>query len=87
MKPYKLTPVAAQKIVGYFHRVACPVYMGILALDTGYNLDQMETMLQALQDVGVLRPLTDDEKRARKIDVRGNVWVLIETPHPSKARW
>lgn len=79
--------VALEKIVGYFHRVDRPVFLGYVALEVGYSLDQTQSMLDALGEAGVVRPLTDEEKRSRKIDVRGNLWVLVERAHPGKANW
>lgn len=78
---------ALEKIVGYFHRVDRPVYLGYVALEIGYSLDQTQAMCEALHDAGVLRPLTTEEKQSLQIDVRGNLWVLVERAHPSKANW
>ena len=78
---------ALEKIVGYFHRVDRPVYLGVVACEIGYSLDQTQSMFEALHDAGVLRPLTTEEKQSRQIDVRGNLWVLIDRAHPSKANW
>lgn len=78
---------ALEKIVSYFHRVDRPVYLGVLALEIRYSLDQTQAMFEALHDAGVLRPLSVEEKRARQLDERGNVWVLVEKAHPSKANW
>lgn len=78
---------ALEKIVGYFHRVDRPVYLGVIALEIRYSLDQTLAMFEALHDAGVIRPLSDDEKRKFQIDIRGNVWTLVEKAHPSKANW
>jgi hypothetical protein len=86
MKP-KLSPVTAQKIVSYFHRVDRPVYLGFVALEIRYSLEQTRAMFEVLHDVGVLRPLTVEEKRAQHIDERGEVWVLVDKAHPGKANW
>lgn len=78
---------ALEKIVSYFHRVDRPVYLGVLALEIRYSIEQTQAMFEALHDAGVLRPLTPEEKQARQLDVRGNVWILVEKAHPSKANW
>lgn len=78
---------ALEKIVGYFHRVDRPVYLGFVALEIKYSLEQTRAMFEALHDAGVLRPLTVEEKRRHRIDERGDVWVLVDKAHPSKANW
>ncbi len=87
MKPSRLTLVVAQKIVGYFHRVASPIYTGYVASEIGYSLDQTQLMLEALSKADVVRQLTIEEKKLKQIDPRGNVWVLVEPAHPGKATW
>ncbi len=74
-------------IVGYLHRVACPTYLGAISLYIGWNLERTEQMLETLQDAGVVRPLTPEEKRSLGMRSDGNVWCLVEKPTPSKARF
>lgn len=81
----ELPRAALQKIVGYFHRVDRPLYMGYVSLEIGYSLDQTEAMLVALSDVGIVRQLSVDELKAMKVDVRANMWVLVEKASISKA--
>jgi hypothetical protein len=76
-----------QKILAYFHRVNRPVYLGFVAIEIGYGLDKTQAMCEALRDAGALRQMTTEEKRSQQIDVRGNLWVLIDAAHPSKANW
>ena len=79
--------VVLDRIVSYFHRVERPVYVGTLAVEFRYQLAQVEFMLDLLTERGLIRPLTVEEKKAAYIDVRGNVYRLIEPPHPGKANW
>lgn len=81
------TQAAIQKILAYFHRLDRPVYLGFIAMEVGYSLDQTQSMCETLRDAGVLRQLTTEEKLSKQIDVRGNVWVLIDRAHPGKANW
>lgn len=78
-------PAALERIVGYFHRLACPIYMGYIATEIHYSLAQTQSMLEALQEAGVVRQLTVEELKLRKIDPRANIWILVATAHPSKA--
>lgn len=78
---------ALQKIVSYFHRVDRPVYLGYVSVEVGYSLAQTEDMLHALEDAGVVRQLTAQEKVELQIDSRANIWVLVDRAHPAKANW
>lgn len=75
------------RIVGYFHRVARPVYLGHAAVEVGYSLNQTQAMFEALQEAGVLKPLTDAEKRERDIAPFHEVWVLVDKVDPGQANW
>lgn len=69
--------VALERILGYFRRVGSPLYMGFISLEIRYSLAQTQAMLDHLEEMKLVRPLTDDEKRG-KFDVRGNIYVLCE---------
>lgn len=80
-------PVALEKIIACFHRVARPVYLGALALEVGYGLNQTHAMLETLHESGLVRPLTEAEKRSLDIDPRGYVWTLVGKADPGLACW
>lgn len=74
-------------IESYLHRVACPVYLGTISLYIGWSLARTEEMMIIMQDGGLVRPLTDDEKRASGYRIDGNIWCLNGKPELSKARF
>ena len=81
-------PQAVLRIIeGYLHRVARPTYVGTLSLYVGWSLARVEEMLVALQDAGVVVPLTPDEKKQAGFRSDANVWRLVGKPDPAKARW
>lgn len=79
--------VVLEKIVGYMHRIAKPVHLGFIARDIGYSIEQTHLMLSMLEASGVVRPLRDEEKRSHFININDDVWMLVSTAHPNKARW
>jgi hypothetical protein len=74
-------------IEGYLHRVACPTYLGAISLYIGWSLDRTTQMMEMLQDRGIVRPLTPEERKAHGFPSEANVWQLVETPTPAKARF
>jgi hypothetical protein len=74
-------------IVGHMHRVAYPVYVGIVSLEINWSLARTQEMFDLLEEQGVVRPLTQEEKKAQHFPSVANVYVLTERPTPSKARW
>ena len=88
LKEGKLPPQAALEIiVGYLHRVACPVYLGTVSLFIGWSLDRTQQMLETLQERGIVVPLTTKEKKEHGFCNDANAWRLIEKPTPAKARF
>lgn len=73
--------------MGYFHRVARPTYMGIVAGYIGWSLERTQEMFDQLVEEKVIRPLTVDEKLAQKLREDANLYVLVEKPSCAKARW
>lgn len=73
--------------MSHFHRVATPVYVGILSLEIGWSLARTEEMLQHLQEQKLLRPMTSEEKKSKKISDEANLWVLTGKAELSKARF
>ncbi len=71
-------PAALEKIVSYFRRVTCPVYVGFVSVEIGYSLERTEAMMAALADAGVIRPLTTDEKVSLRIVPSCHVWALAK---------
>jgi hypothetical protein len=82
---FPVPQTALEKIIRYFHRATKPVYMGFVSAEIGFSLERTQLMLDTLVDEKIIRRLSEDDKKAMKIDVRANVYVLIERPHPSKA--
>jgi hypothetical protein len=78
---------ALEIIVGYMHRVAHPLYLGYISLEVRYSLARTQEMMEYLQDQGVVRPLSEDEKRIRGFRIDANLWVLSDGPQLSKARF
>lgn len=74
-------------ITGYLHRVARPVYLGTLSLHIGYSLAQTEAFLVILEERGIVRPMTEDEKLEHRFRKDGNVFRLVGKPNPAKGRW
>jgi hypothetical protein len=84
----KKPPQAVLGIIeGYLHRVACPTYLGAISLYIGWSLERTEEMLTIMEDGGIVRPLTVDEKRSQGLRIDGNIWCLVERPTVSKARF
>lgn len=69
------------------HRVAIPVYLGIISLDIGWSLERTEQMFLELEDQGEVRPATVEEKRMYGMRSDANVWTLVGSAVASKARW
>ena len=74
-------------IVGYLHRVAHPVYVGILSLEIGWSLARTEEMLRYLEDQGEVHELTVEEKKAHGFRSDANLWTVVGKPQLSKARF
>ena len=68
---------ALERISSLFKRVGTPLYMGIISLEIHYSLAQTQAIMDHLEERGIVRQLTDDEKRG-KFDVRGIIYVLCE---------
>lgn len=79
--------VALEKIVSFFHKLDRPVYLGFIATEIKYSLEQTRAMLDVLHDAGAVRPLSVEEKRAHGLDERDDIWTLVEEAHPGKANW
>jgi len=74
-------------IEGLLHRVACPTYLGTISLYIGWSLDRTTQMMEILQDRGIVKPLTPEERKAMGFPSEANVWQLVEKPSVTKARW
>jgi hypothetical protein len=75
----------AGKIVRLFHRLAHPVYMGIVSLEIGWSLARTQEILEHLSDEGVVRAMSPDEKITAKFPEDANLYVLIGAPRLNKA--
>lgn len=76
---------ALEKIVRYFHRLDSPLYTGYVSIEIGYSIKQTEEMIDHLIESGVLKRLTDDEKKMNNIDVCGSVCSLVNKAKISRA--
>ena len=85
--PVEQTQKVARIIVGRFHRVAGPLYLGIVAGYIGWSLARTQEVFDILEDDKIIRPMTVEEKKAQKIREDGIVYVLIEEPQAAKAGW
>lgn len=65
-------------IVGYMERVARPAYMGIISLEIHWSLARTQEAMDRLEDAGLVRQLTLDEKRGRGLPDVANLYVLID---------
>ena len=81
------SPGVLEIIVGYFHRVAQPTYMGIVAGYVGWSLERTQEMFDELEDKKIIRPVTQEEKATWGYPTVANIYVLVEKPTPKKARW
>jgi len=79
---------ALDRIVSFFHKRETPVFLGQVALDIGYSLDQTEAMLEALIDVGIVRRLTlDEKKKIHDMHPNAMVYALTCQAKPGLAGW
>jgi hypothetical protein len=64
-------------IVAYMKRVNGPVYMGFVSLEVGWSLARTQEMLDLLEERGVIKRMSDEEKSAVSIPQCANVYVLV----------
>ena len=55
-----------------------PVYLGELCVETGISLSRMEAIVSHLTEKGILRLLTESEKRNQSLDCRGVIVTLLD---------
>lgn len=66
-----------RKIMRFMHNRARPMYLGEISNDIGHNLEQTCVFLTSMEDDGIVRRLTSEEKAARGLDVRSDVWTIL----------
>ncbi len=81
----KPPPKVLEIIVRLFHRLAHPLYLGVISLEIGWSLARTQEMLDALEDRGVVRPMTVEEKVKSGYRDDAILYVLTEKPRPGKA--
>ena len=81
----KPPPKVLEIIMRLFHRLAHPLYLGIVSLEIGWSLARTQEMLNHLEDRGIVRPMTKEEKGTSGYPEDANLYVLIEKPQLSKA--
>ena len=79
------SPKVLEIIVSYMNRVASPVYLGILSLEVRWSLERTQQMLNELEDKGMVRKVTDEEKRKLGRPLEAILYVLTDRPSLSKA--
>ena len=63
------------------------MYLGAISLYIGWSLDRTTQMMEMLQERGVVKPLSPDERKSQGFPSESNVWQLVEKPSVAKARW
>jgi len=83
----KYQPAVLEIILSIMHRMARPVYLGIISLDVGWSLARTQQMFDELEERGDVRPATLEEKRAHGMRTDAIVYTLTGPAMISKARW
>lgn len=81
------TQAVLDLIMGYMHRVAKPLYIGLISLEIGWSLERTQYMLEELERRGETRLATNEEKQQHGLRLDSNVWTLVQAAQPSKAKW
>jgi hypothetical protein len=63
-----------------------PCFSGYLSLETLYSLNIISDALQVLQENGLVRPLTDQEKSDQGFRPEHDVYVLTEAGYKSSGK-
>ena len=79
------SPQVLEIIVSYMNKVARPVYVGILSLEVRWSLARTQEMLDILEERGVVRPATVEEKLRWNCHSSANMYALVAKPSLSKA--
>jgi hypothetical protein len=72
------------RIVSYFHKVDRPVLVGTISLEYKFNLSQTKIFFDYLEDKGIIRQMTDDEKKEKHLDKRCDAYMLTSKADISK---
>lgn len=67
-----------EMIVGFIERVDRPVYLGHVSLEVGWSLERTQEMMDLLEEKGVVRKLTLEEKSAQHYPSVAHLYVLIK---------
>lgn len=69
---------AIDRIINHLTRVRRHECLGVLAIEVGYSLSQTIAIVQHMCSAGLLRQLTDDEKRNLGLDPIIEVYAIIK---------
>ena len=83
----KYPPAVLELILSIMHRMARPVYLGIISLEVGWSLARTQQMFDELEERGEVRPATLLEKREHGMRTDATVYTLTGPAMISKARW
>ena len=76
-KDGRLLPEKVIKIIeGIFHRCTGPIFMGIVSLEIGWNLQRTQEMFDILDRQGTIRAATQAEKKEAGLRPDAHVYVL-----------
>lgn len=64
-------------IVAYMAKAHRPVYLGLISLEVRWSLARTQEMMELLQQQGIVREATPDEKRELRAVPDANVWCLV----------
>jgi len=83
----KYAPSVLEIILSVMHRMARPVYLGIISLEVGWSLARTQQMFDELEERGDVRLATLKEKQAHGMRSDAIVYTLTGPAMISKARW
>jgi hypothetical protein len=85
-KDGKQLPERSLEIIeSMFHRVNHPLFLGIVALEVRWNLQRTQEMFDVLEDRGVIRPATAEEKKQHGLAIDAHIYVLVAERSLAKA--
>jgi len=82
-----IMPSTLDRIEYFFHKTNKPTYLGFVAADIGHTIERTQLMCDMLFERGIIRPLTDLEKKSEKINQSHDVWMLVGAALASKGNF
>lgn len=74
----QMNTVTLERVKRAFLRSYGPVFLGTLSIEAGCSIKQAELALNHLADIGAIRRLSSQEKRAHDHDERCDVWCVLD---------